>query len=399
MTIRAVGLCLTCALLLLTSSVDGGRAVPPVAGLLARQAEQVAVARPIVREVADFEVFTGRVEAGATVELRARVTGELVKVGFKGGDRVKKGDLLFEIDPRTFKAELDRAEAEVERAEARLKRAAADLDRANRLVRNRAMSREELDVIVAAAGEARPAVTAAKASREVTALNLSFTRITAPIDGRISRPLVTEGNLVLGSNTPVTTITHLATIVSVDPVQVGFEVDERTHLRLARKRAEARAKREKEPSVSVHMGLADEEGFPHRGAVDAIDVTANPGTGTVRWHAQFPNHDDLLLAGLFARVRLGTGAPHKALLVAEEALRKDPKGASVVLVVNAKGVVERRAVTVGARHGSLREIRAGLDADDQVVVAGHAKAKLGSTPDVRKVDMPEKGESKKGARP
>jgi RND family efflux transporter MFP subunit len=395
MTIRVLGLCFTCSLLLLTAgSVGGVRPVPKLARRLAQQAEKVAVANPVIREVADYQDYTGRVEAGATVELRARVTGELVKVGFKAGERVKKGDLLFEIDPRTYKSELDRAEADVERAEARLRRAAADLERAKRLIRNRAISQEEMDVIVAAMGEARPAVHAAKASREIAALNLSFTRITAPIAGRIGRPLVTEGNLVLGSNTPVTTITHLATLVSVDPVQVGFDVDERTHIRLARQKVKARSKGKTEPVFTVHVGLADEEGFPHRGPVDAIDTTVNPGTGTVRWHAMFPNSDDLLLPGMFARVRLVTGPPHKALLVAEDALIEGPRQRWSVLVFNAKGVVESRAVTLGLLQGSLREIRAGLDSKDQVVVSGRAYAEPGTSPRVRRVDMPEKVESK-----
>jgi RND family efflux transporter MFP subunit len=373
MSTRALGLGLSCVLLTLGGGTIGQ----------ARSAggAKVAVAHPVVRQVSDYEEFTGRIEPAESVEVRARVTGYVWRVVYKPGATVKQGDLLFEIDPRVQQAELKKAEAEVKAADARLMRVTADLDRAKVLMRGRgAISREEFNAIVAKQEETKAAADGARACLTLAQLNLSFTRINAPITGRISRPSQTVGNLVRGDRTP------LATLVSVDPVHVAFEMAESTFLGLSRQARQGKAK-----AAPVQMRLADEEGYPHRGKLDYVDIRVKAATGTVRCQAVFANPDGLLLPGMFARVRVATSAPHKALLIAEQALLpfNSKRGESpAVLVVNAKGVVERRPVKLGARQGTLRVITKGLDTADQVVVEGLKDLRPGATVKPQKVAMP-----------
>jgi RND family efflux transporter MFP subunit len=282
---RAIGLCMLASLLFLPGGAPGED--KPKAKVSA-----VVVADPVVHEVSDHADFTGRVEAAATVVVQARATGHLIKVAFKAGDTVRKGELLFEIDPRLYQAEINKADADIKRAEARLKQASLDLQRAKKLLGARAISQEEYDLIQGAVTAAKTALQAAQAAREVALLQLSFTRVTAPIAGRITRPAVTEGNLVRADRT------QLATIYSVDPILVGFDVDERSFLKLTR------LKREGKLPDDVGMGLAGEKGFPHRGKLDSIDVRVDPKTGAIRCHAVFANKDGELLPGMSARVRL-----------------------------------------------------------------------------------------------
>jgi RND family efflux transporter MFP subunit len=387
MTSRAIGLCLLACLIFLPGGAPGEDKPK-------EKSPTVAVAHPVVREVSDYADFTGRVEAASTVVVQPRVTGQLLRVAFKAGDTVKKGDLLFEIDPRLYQAEVNKANADVELAEARLKRVAADLERMKKLLAARAISKEEYDAAHCAVTEAKTAVQATRAAGEVARLNLSFTKVAAPITGRITRPSITEGNLVQADQT------RLATIYSVDPILVGFDIDEGTFVSLTRLKREGKL-----PVELVRMALAGEKGFPHRGKLDSIDVRVDPHKGTLRCTAAFNNTDGVLLPGMFACVRMTVSAPRKALLVSEEAMtsegstgRKPSELWHRVFVVNAKNIVEARQVKRGLRHGNLREVTAGLKAEERVIVDGSGTDLVGKTVEVLEVPMPGTEDGKKGAK-
>jgi RND family efflux transporter MFP subunit len=355
MNARSLCPALWCPAVFLLAVPTGGTAAPP---------PEVAVSRPVTREVTDYEEFTGRTEAVQAVDLRARVTGYVDKVNVKEGGEVKQGDVLFEIDPRPYQAELDRADAEVVRAEAHLKRASADHERAKKQLAGKAISQEEFDHAAGEREEAEASLRVARAGREAARLNLSFTRVAAPISGKVGRALLTPGNLAVADTT------SLATVVSVDPMAVFFDVDERSLLRLARLQREGKGKAERDAEVPVLLALPDDEGFVHRGKVAGTGVRVDPNTGAVRWQATFANPDGLFLPGMFVRVRLLTGAPHKALLVPESAVatRATTKDEPYVLVVTGKDVLERRPVKLGLADDGLRVVTEGVTADDRVVV-------------------------------
>jgi RND family efflux transporter MFP subunit len=337
------------ACLVLLGIVEWGRAEQP--------APEVPVARVAVREWTDHEEFTGRAEPAAQVDLRARVTGYLIKAA-EPGTEVKKGDVLFEIDSRVYRAELDRAEAAVKLAEARLKLADANHTRAKKLLGVKGISQEEFDRALAEHAVAEAEVRAAQAGRVSARLNLDFTRVLAPIAGRIGRLNAQPGNLVKADETT------LATLVSRDPMYVSFDVDERSALRLLRS---FRAAREKAAKVPVAAGLADEEGFPRRGVVDFTDNRVNPSSGTLGMRAVLSNKDGILMPGLFVRVRVPMAAPYKALTVPEQAVLVED-GERFVLVINDKNVIERRTVTLGPSDGGLRVVTRGLKAGERVAI-------------------------------
>jgi RND family efflux transporter MFP subunit len=347
---------------------------------------EVKVSQPLVQQVSDFEDFTGRLTAAESVELRARVSGYVVKTPFRPGSEVKRGDLLFEIDPRPYQAEVLKAEAEVTRAQAHLKRLTADLERVKALAGTGNVSREELDRAAADKEEGEAVVRVARAALDSAKLNLDFTRVTAPIDGKVGQALVTPGGLVREGETALTTI------VSSGPVYADFDVDERTYLAL--RKALRDGKGGKDAELPALLGVAGEDDFPHRGKVDFIDNRVDPNKGAVRFRAVFPNPKDELVPGQFARVRLQLGE-HRALLVAKAALTLGQAGgtgstwtADYVLVVDEKGTVERRKVTLGLRMGELREIKEGLTEKDWVIVENPDKAKDGTEVKVRRVEMP-----------
>jgi RND family efflux transporter MFP subunit len=259
-------------------------------------------AGPPARDAADHADFTGRTEAAVTVELRARVTGYLDKVSFKDGAEVKPGDVLFEIDPRPYQAELARADAGLAAAEARLKRAETDLNRAKALLGKAAIGRDEFDKINGDFEEARAGIALAKANREVATLNLSFTKVTAPVAGRVGRRFVDPGNIVKADETTLTTI------VGKEPMYVYFDMDERQYLNLRKAMRDGKVKGAGE-ELPVAVGLSNEEGFPHKGKLDFVDNRVDPTKGTIRMRAVLPNADGMLVPGLFARVRLTTGQP------------------------------------------------------------------------------------------
>jgi RND family efflux transporter MFP subunit len=357
----------------------------PPAAAPAEPTPAVTVSYPVEREVTDYAEFTARTAAVDSVEIRARVSGYLDKVHFKEGAVVQKGDLLFEIDPRTYRANLEVAEGGLAAREAQVARLTADLARAERLLAERAIGREEYDKIAGDRNEAAAQRVALKASVERARLDVAFTRIAAPVSGRVSRYAVTVGNLIQGGDLAGGTL--LTTIVSVDPMYAYFDVDERTVQRVKQLIREGRARSPDNGDIPVWLGLANEEGHPHPGTVNFIDNQVNPRTGTLKVRGVFPNADEALAPGYFARVRVPIGVPHKALLIAERALDTD-QGQKIVYVLDKDNRVASRPVRLGSMHDGLREISDGLKPGERVIVNGLQQVRPGMTVEPQLVDMP-----------
>jgi len=368
------GLCLALAGCARAPSEAPAAAPPPV-----------TVSYPVEREVTDYADFTARTAAVDSVELRARVSGYLDKVNFKEGALVKKGDILFQIDPRTYAAEAKTAQGAVASAEASLALAEANLVRARNLVPSGGMSREEGDTRAAQQQQASAQIISNKAALERAELNLGFCKVYAPVSGRVSRYHVTVGNLVQVGDLMGGTL--LTTIVSVDPMYAYFDVDERTVLRVKQLIREGKAKTPDDSEIPVWLGLANEDGFPHRGTVNFVDNQVNPRTGTLRVRGVFPNKDEALSPGYFARVRVPIGVPHKTLLVTERALDTD-QGQKVVYVVDKHNRVVARPVRLGALQDGRREITDGLKPGERVIVNGLQLVRPGVTAEPNLVDMP-----------
>jgi RND family efflux transporter MFP subunit len=314
------------------------------------------------------------------VEVRARVRGYLIKINFTEGAEVKQGEVLFEIDPRPFQAELDAAKGQVAQWEAKLTRAEADVARNERLLPKGAASQKDLDTAIADRGEARAAIQSARAQVERAALDVEFTKVTAPIDGRVSRAQVTKGNLV---NASAGEATLLTTIVAVNPMYVYFDVDERALLQYQQAaRARAGGSQQipnvREAKIPVQLGLANEVGFPYAGVIDFADNRVDPQTGTIRVRGMFANTNRIFTPGLFARVRVPVGDKYQAVLVPERAIGTD-QGQKYLLAVNDQNVVEYRAVKLGRVHDGLRVIQDGLKSDELVIVNGIQRARPGVT--------------------
>ncbi len=352
-------------------SAEGKPAAPPP--------PEVSVSKPVYREVTDYFDFPGRTAAVGEVEVRARVTGYLVKVNFEDGQQVKKGDLLYEIDPRPYQADLDRATGDLARLKALLDKAKADLTRGEKLIPSGAISRDEYEQCVAQLAVHKASIQSAEAAVRDAKLHLGFTRITSPIDGRVSRTRVTEGNLVQPGSDEAGVLT---TVVTTHPVYVYFHIDEPALLKYDR--LDWRSGRETLPDrikvlkVPVEIGLGDEKGFPHRGVLDFLDNKIDSETGTLRARGVFDNTKQYLTPGLYVRVRLPIGKPHRAMLVSERALGTD-QGRKFLLAVNAKNVVERREVTLGALRDGLRVIESGVGPEDWIIVNGLQRVRPGRT--------------------
>jgi RND family efflux transporter MFP subunit len=334
------------------------------------------VSQPVVKQITDFEDYTGRTEAVASVEVRARVTGYLDKVLFKEGTEVKQGDPLFEIDRRTYQADLKRMEANVRQAEAHLKRLQFDYKRAAPLLPNHAISQEDFDKIAGDRDEAEAAVKLAEASLDLARLNMGFATVIAPISGRISRQLIDAGNMVKADETVLTTI------VTLDPIYAYFDVDERSVLKFRRLMEAGRVKSSRDSVAPVQMGLLDEQDekgnplFPHAGIITFVDNRVEPMTGTLRLRGRFDNPRYFLAPGLFARIRVPIGSPHSAILVSEQAFGSD-QGQRFVYVVNDKNEIEYRRVKVGPLRDGLRAVEQGLAENDRVVVSGLQRVRPG----------------------
>ena len=335
---------------------------------------KVVVSRPLDREVTEWDEYTARLDAVDFVEVRARVSGYLQAIDFKDGATVQKGDLLFEIDPRPYQAALRSAEGELAVAKARLQLARTKLDRATKLVGRDAISREEADTRAAEARQAEASVEAAAAAVDAARLDVEFTQIRAPITGRAGRKLVTEGNLITGGSGSQGTL--LTTLVSLDPIYVYFEADERAYLKYQRLAQTGERPSSRDVKNPVQIGLADEEGFPHEGYMDFVDNQLDPGTGTMIGRAVLPNPYFAFTPGLFARLRLPGRPRYRAFLIPDEAVVSD-QSRKLVYVVDDQGVVHDRQVTLGPLYEGLRIVQDGLGRDDRIVVSGVQRARPG----------------------
>ncbi len=357
------------ALLCLAAGCDRGAPAPPAP-------PAVTVAQPVTQSVTDSLEFTGTTAATDSVTLVARVEGYLQNIHFTDGARVKQGDLLFTIQPDQYQAQLRQAQAQVAAEKAAVFHAETELARYRELVTQDSAPQTQVDRWQYERDSSLAALHAAEAQVELAQLNLGYTRVTAPFDGRMGRHLIDVGNLVGGVGQP----SNLAVIDRTDPLYVYFTIDERAMLRLAKQRHGAA----QPATLPVAFGLLEEKGYPHAGQLDFAALSVAPRTGTLDLRATFANPAGIL-PGLFVRVRVPTGEPHDALLVRGDAISFDQQG-EYVLVVNAEDVVERRAIKTGQQIGDHYVVTEGLQAADRVVVAGLARAVPG-----RKV-MPERAD-------
>jgi len=326
---------------------------------------QVTVAHVLQRPVKDWDEFTGRLQAPETVEIRPRVSGYIDKVIFAEGSQVKRGDLLLIIDPRPYKAETDRAAADVKLYRTALDLAHIELARVEKLKESGAVSAEELDERKSTTAQAEANVAGAEAALEAAKLNLGFTRVTSPIDGRVSRAEVTRGNLVTGGANGGTLLTS---VVSTNPMYLYFDADEESYLRYTQKAHTEGAANSQAPTP-VQVGLANEEGFPHTGILDFVDNQLNWQTGTIRARAVLQNDDGRYTPGLFARVQLLAGTEYQAILIEDRAVNTD-QSQKYVLLLGPNNIVEYRRVKLGRVTDDLRVVRDGLKLGDVIIVNG-----------------------------
>jgi len=345
----------------------------------------VSVSAAVERNVTNYAEFTGRLAAVDSVEVRAHVWGYLEKVNFKEGAIVDKGDVLFELDARPYQALLEQAKAKVAQDEAQFTYDEAEFQRNLTLVAKGAVAKSDFDKTAAARNVDVANIAADKATVRQRELDLEYTKVRAPVSGRISRYNVTVGNLIQSGDQGGGTL--LTTIVSIDPIYAYFDVDENTFLRVIKLIREGRADSARNGGLSVGLALANEEGFPHQGTINFVDNQLNAKTGTLRLRGVFRNEDQLLAPGLFVRVRAPIGRPHPALLVTERALDND-QGQKIVYVVSDKNEVGARAVKTGAVHNGFREITDGLQPGERIVVSGVSQVRPGIKVEPRLVDMP-----------
>ncbi len=352
---------------------QGGRLLRPlalIAGLAgctqtaaqqgAPPAPTVTVAEVVERDITEWDEFTGRLEAVDTVEIRPRVSGFLAAVRFTEGAIVRRGDPLFLIDARPFEAEADRLRAELARANATVKRAGAELARAERLRAENAISDEEHGRRAAFAEESAAQVASVEAALRAAELNLDFTRVTSPLDGRVGRALVTEGNLVASGPGEATLLT---TVVSLDPIYASFEADEQTALSYQK-------------GQRIRMALGSEDDFPREGTMNFLDNQIDPATGTIRGRATFRNADRALTPGLFVRLQLPRRGTYRGVLIEDKAIGTDLDKRFVYVVTPAQ-TIDYRAVTLGPVVNGLRVVRSGLAPGDVVVVNGLQRVRPG----------------------
>jgi RND family efflux transporter MFP subunit len=336
-------------------------------------APSVTVAPVEQREIVEWDEFTGRTEPVESVEVRPRVSGYIQQVRFQSGQLVKKGDVLFVIDPRWHQAEFDRRQAETDRARVQLDNAKREADRTAQLLATKAISTEEGDARVARFQEAKAALLAAEAARDSVKLDLEYTRVCAPIDGRVSRALLTEGNYVNGV---AGTATELTTIVSVNPVYVYADMDEDSLLKFNALASAQKLETDGEGRIPVELQLGDEQDFPHRGHIESFDNRLDRNTGSILLRAVFPNDDGRIVPGLFARIRVPLSARHPALLVSERAIGTD-QAQKYVLTLTPTNTVAYQSVELGPVLDGQRVVRSGLEAGEQIVVNGLQRVRPG----------------------
>lgn len=334
----------------------------------------VDVATPLQAEVTDYDVLTGRFVAEEFIEIRARVSGYLERTYFNDGQKVQAGDLLFEIDPRPFQAEIASAQADVAAANADLQLANVELERGEDLLQRNNIAKSEVDKRKAEVQRARAAVNSAQAALRAAQLDLGFTKITSPIKGRISDAKVDEGNLIAGGDagSPV-----LATVISLDPLLFEFHASEAQVLRYIRLHGSESRPTDTGIPNPVHIRLADEDEWVRTGQIWFVDNALDANSGTLRIQAIVQNDDNFLEAGLFGRVRVATSEPYLGLLLPDSAIVSD-QATKLVYVVNDENVVETRVLELGQIFGGLRVVKSGLTKDDRVIVVGIQRARPGT---------------------
>ena len=353
----------------------------------APSSQEVEVGLPVTQQIVDYEDFTGRTEAMKSIDVRARVTGYLEKVNFREGFEVKDGETLFVIDPRTYQADCDRAVANLAQAKAHMVRVEADYRRARTLIQSAAIAQADYDQALGDRDEASAMVGVAQAALNTSRLNLSFTNVTSPISGRISRQNIDPGNMVVADTTVLTTV------VSQDPIYAYFDVDERATLRFRRLLQAGKVKSAREGKATVLLGLADEgETYPHEGVINFVDNRLDPSTGTLRLRGVFDNHTGFLAPGMFVRVRVPIGQPHPAILATERAIGSD-QGQKFLYVVNDKNQVVYREVQIGAYQTGLRVIESGLASGERFIVNGLQRVKPGDVVRPKLIERVQPGET------
>jgi len=366
----------SCAVAILAGcGKSGGPQAPPP--------PQVSVAQVLEKRVKDWDEFTGRLQAVETVEIRPRVSGYIDKVAFIEGSLVKRGALLFVIDPRPYQTDYDRAAADLKRNNTALDLGRIELTRVQRLKDSGAVSQEELDQRKSTVAQAEANVAGSQAALEAASLNLNFTKVTSPVDGRVSRAEVTRGNLVTGGSNGGTLLTS---VVSMDPIYLYFDADEQSYLRYTQMARNGERPNSRDSGNPVQVGLANEEGFPHTGAVDFIDNQLNPQTGTIRARAVLQNKDGQFTPGMFARVQLLGSGEYSAILIDDRAVNTD-QSQKYVLLLGANNQIEYRKVKLGRVVDGLRVVREGLKDGDVIVVNGAQRVHPGVTVTPQRVSM------------
>jgi RND family efflux transporter MFP subunit len=355
----------SCALLLGVAILAGCARKPPPA-----PPPLVTVATPLRMNVIDWDDFVGQFVAVDSVDIRPRVSGYLVSVGFKDGDYVRQGQRLFTIDARPYQAALDQAKAQEDRAQAALINAKAQAARGQTLLAARAISQQAYDALVAAQGQAAADLAAAQATVRANALTLSFTDVTAPISGRISDRRVAPGNLVTADTTILTNI------VNLDPIRFAFTGSEALYLKYQRENAAGTRASSRRAPNPVEIRLQDEPTYRWKGHMDFVDNAMDTGSGTIRGRAVVPNPDHFLTPGMFGHMRLLASGAYPALLIPDRAMATDQER-QVVYVVDAAGVAHMRAVDPGPLTDGLRVVRSGLDPNDRVIIDGVQRAQAG----------------------
>src|SRR5262245_23224144 len=368
MSTRSFALCLTVFVsILLTACGESGPPQAAAAPNAPQGGPPVSVAAAIEKEIIETDEFPGRLEAVESVEVRARINGYIQSVNFKPGAELKRGDLLFLIDPRPFEAEVARQQASAATTVSQLELARTELTRSEALLADQATSRREFDDAAARVRTLEAQLRANEAALTTARLNLSYTRITAPIAGRVGKAEITVGNLVQGE---VPNPAVLPMVVSPNPIYASFEADEGTYLKYIEKGRGG--------ALSISVGLSDEDGFPHTGRLEFIDNRVDPTSGTVRMRAVLENKSGRFTPGLFARVRLGDSSrPRKALLVADRAIGTD-QSKRYVLVLSAENNAQYREVKIGRLVQGLRIIESGLKPGEVIVVNGLQRVRPGA---------------------
>jgi RND family efflux transporter MFP subunit len=363
-----------CVTVLIANGCQKSSPPPPAA------VPTVTVAKVISKDVIEWDEYTGRTDAIESVDIRPRVSGYLEMIGFRAGDIVDKGDLLFEIDPRPYQATLDQAKGQLEQAQAQKKLNDANFARAQELIERNVTAKSDYDNAVAQKNGSDAQVSTAQAAVEAAQLNLDFTKVTAPITGRISRELVTVGNLVQADTTVLTNI------VSVDPVYAYFNVDANSVEKYVQHIREGDLQDARKSKVSIYMKLESERGFPHEGYIDFINNQFTASTGTLQIRGVFGNPDGFIEPGQFVLVRVAGTPKHQAVLVSDRAIGSD-QGQKFVFVVDNQGTVRSQPIVTGPIVDGLRIVRSGLKGDEQVIVAGTLNARPGGKVKMETADM------------